>query len=68
MPTLNALFDTAIKLNIDWQFILTVVFRSFLAVMIGLLIGLERARHGRAAGMRTHVLVCLGSAITAMTG
>ncbi len=45
-----------------------VLFRSALAVVIGLIIGLERARHGRAAGMRTHILVCLGSAMTAMTG
>ena len=45
-----------------------VAFRSMIAVLIGLFIGMERARHGRAAGMRTHVLVCLGSAVTAMTG
>lgn len=45
-----------------------VVFRSVLAVLIGGLIGTERARHGRAAGMRTHILVCLGAAMTAMTG
>ena len=48
--------------------ILVVAFRSLIAVLIGLFIGMERARHGRAAGMRTHVLVCLGSAVTAMTG
>jgi len=45
-----------------------VAFRSLVAVIIGLIIGIERARHGRAAGMRTHVLVCLGAAVTAMTG
>ncbi|MBR2634686.1 MAG: MgtC/SapB family protein [Clostridia bacterium] len=45
-----------------------VIFRLLLAVLAGLVIGVERARHGRAAGMRTHILVCLGSAITAMTG
>ena len=45
-----------------------VIFRSILAVLIGGLIGTERSRHGRAAGMRTHILVCLGSAMTAMTG
>lgn len=36
--------------------------------MVGGLIGTERGRHGRAAGMRTHILVCLGATITAMTG
>ncbi len=45
-----------------------VVFRSIAAVIIGGLIGTERARHGRAAGMRTHILVCLGSMLTAMIG
>lgn len=45
-----------------------VIFRSILAVLIGGLIGTERARHGRAAGMRTHILVCLGAAMTSMTG
>ncbi len=42
-------------------------FRCILAVLVGLVIGIERAKHGRAAGMRTHVLVCLGSAMTSMT-
>lgn len=45
-----------------------ILLRCVLAVIIGALIGTERARHGRAAGMRTHILVCIGSAITAMTG
>lgn len=45
-----------------------VLFRLVLAVVIGALIGYERGRHGRAAGMRTHIIVCIGSAVTAMTG
>ncbi|MBQ8649018.1 MAG: MgtC/SapB family protein [Clostridia bacterium] len=44
------------------------IFRCIIAVIAGGLIGAERARHGRAAGMRTHILVSLGSALTAMTG
>ena len=35
-------------------------------LIAGVLIGSERARHGRAAGMRTHIIVCLGSALTSM--
>ncbi|MBR2406663.1 MAG: MgtC/SapB family protein [Clostridia bacterium] len=46
----------------------SVAFRVMLAALCGGLIGSERGRHGRAAGMRTHILVCLGSALTAMTG
>ncbi len=49
------------------QMILSTVLRSLAAVVIGGLIGSERARHGRAAGMRTHILVCLGSCMTSMT-
>ena len=45
-----------------------IILRLFLAVLTGGLIGTERGRHGRAAGMRTHILVCLGATITAMTG
>ncbi len=44
-----------------------VVIRALLAVVIGALIGSERALHGRAAGVRTHILVCLGACTTSMT-
>lgn len=47
--------------------IIETVVRSLAAVLIGGLIGSERARHGRAAGMRTHILVCLGACMTSMT-
>ena len=49
------------------ELIIQTLIRSLAAVIIGGLIGSERARHGRAAGMRTHILVCLGSCMTAMT-
>lgn len=44
------------------------VFRIFLAVLLGGFVGLERGHHGRAAGLRTHILVCLGAAMAAMVG
>lgn len=47
-----------------WQ----VLIRCLVAIAVGAAIGSERARHGRAAGMRTHILVCLGATMTAMTG
>ena len=40
--------------------------RILLAVIAGGVIGNERGRHGRAAGFRTHILVCLGGAMTAL--
>ena len=46
----------------------SVIFRVALAALLGGLIGSERGRHGRAAGMRTHILVCLGAALTSLTG
>ncbi len=38
------------------------VFQMLLAALLGGIIGLERDIHGRAAGLRTHLLVSLGSA------
>lgn len=42
--------------------------RLVIAAVLGGFIGSERGRHGRAAGMRTHILVGLGSALTAIVG
>src|ERR687886_477421 len=39
------------------------VLRLAVAAILGALVGLERERLEWAAGMRTHVLVCLGSAL-----
>ena len=46
----------------------TVVIRIILAALAGALVGLEREFHGRAAGMRTHMMVALGAALAAMIG
>ena len=46
----------------------TILLRVTLATFMGGFIGMERGKQGRAAGMRTHILVCLGAALTAMTG
>ncbi len=48
--------------------IISVLFRLILSVIIGGVIGNERGKHGSHAGLRTHILVCLGSTITALTG
>ena len=36
--------------------------RLLVAMILGGLVGMERQSHGRAAGLRTNILVCLGSA------
>ena len=48
--------------------IVTSSVRLVLALIIGGIVGLERGRVGRAAGMRTHILVSIGAALTAMIG
>lgn len=46
----------------------SVALRLLLATMLGGGIGIERGRHGRAAGMRTHILVCVGAALSTLVG
>ena len=50
--------------NLGW---LTVTVRLVLAMICGGVIGLERERKRRPAGFRTHILICLGAAMTTMT-
>ncbi len=45
----------------------SVLLRLVLAVLFGGLVGLNRALVKRAAGFRTHILVCLGSTVVMMT-
>lgn len=42
---------------------LAVLIKMFLAAMAGGLIGLEREKHGRPAGLRTHLLVAVGACL-----
>lgn len=44
-------------------FPLSALLRLLVAVLLGGLIGFERQIHGRPAGLRTHILVCAGSAL-----
>ena len=39
------------------------IIRIIVAAFLGGLIGLERDIHGRAAGLRTHLFVCMGAAV-----
>ena len=47
--------------------LVSVTVRMLLAVLCGGIIGLERAYKRRPAGFRTHILICLGAAITTLT-
>lgn len=44
---------------------LTIAFRILLSFVAGMLIGFDRERSGKAAGLRTQMLVCVGSALFA---
>ena len=46
----------------------SVIIRITLAMIIGGVTGIERGKQGRAAGMRTHILVCLGATLTSLLG
>jgi len=49
-----------------YMLVYEVAIRLVLAVVVGGLIGYEREFKNRPAGFRTHILVCLGAAITSM--
>lgn len=48
--------------------LLTLVIRTLLALLCAGLIGYNRDAHGSAAGLRTHLLVCIGAMIAMSTG
>ena len=47
---------------------MSVIVRMLLAMFLGGLIGSEREKSKRPAGFRTHILVCVGSCMTALVG
>lgn len=55
--------DTLRQLTLE-----STVLRMLLAVICGGVIGIEREFKRRPAGFRTHILICVGAAMTTMTG
>lgn len=47
--------------------LMSILVRLVLAMVLGGLIGLERETKRRPAGFRTHILICVGSALTTLT-
>lgn len=45
----------------------SVIIRIFLAVILGGIVGLERAAKRHAAGLRTYILVCVGACVAMLT-
>ena len=44
-----------------------ILFRLILAALLSGAVGFEREFHGRAAGFRTHILLCVGSTLIMLT-
>lgn len=59
------MYDLLFSSNLS---ILSVTVRLILATLMSGVIGVGRGRHGHAAGLRTHIIICIGSAVTAMIG
>lgn len=62
MELIKSLID-----NLNTLSLLTILTRVILAVIIGGIIGLERGIKSKSAGLRTNILVCLGSTMVMMT-
>ena len=58
----NWLLDAASSWNL-----LAITIRLLFALTVGLIIGIDRERKRRVAGIKTHILVCLGSALVMIT-
>lgn len=56
-----------IEIDLGHINLLSVMVRLGLAVLFGGIIGLDRGRKRMPAGFRTHILVCLGAALTMIT-
>ncbi len=52
----------------DWQQFARVTIRLVMAALLGGAIGFEREKAGKAAGLRTHVLVTLGTCVFVLAG
>lgn len=61
MPSELSSFGTATTLEVS-----AIVIRLMIAVACGAAIGVEREWRSHAAGLRTHILVCLSAAIVAV--
>lgn len=52
---------------IDWSWVGSIALRLLIAGILGGIIGFEREHSRQPAGLRTHILVCIGSALVMIT-
>jgi putative Mg2+ transporter-C (MgtC) family protein len=65
---LSILIDELTRSLPDTREAVRVLIRLVAALLAGAVIGLQRERSGKAAGLRTHMLVCLGTALFVIAG
>ncbi|MBN2773547.1 MAG: MgtC/SapB family protein [Prolixibacteraceae bacterium] len=49
--------------EINWE---TALLRLFISFIVGTVIGIEREAHNQPAGLRTHILICIGATLIMM--
>ena len=49
--------------NIDIAVQITITLRIMMAVVLSFILGIERELTGKIAGLRTHILVCVGACV-----
>jgi putative Mg2+ transporter-C (MgtC) family protein len=59
--------DTFFGLHVDSTALWGKAIALLLAAFLGTIVGLERQRQGTSAGMRTHILVCVGASLITMS-
>jgi putative Mg2+ transporter-C (MgtC) family protein len=52
----------------DRRRLAVIVIRLLAATLLGAIVGLQRERAGKPAGLRTHMLVCIGTALVVLAG
>jgi putative Mg2+ transporter-C (MgtC) family protein len=60
---MNPILDELARSLPDAAEVIRVILRLIAALIVGAVIGLQRERSGKAAGLRTHMLVCMGTAL-----
>lgn len=64
---MSTFISTVAEFLAEINFVTTLI-KLVLAIFIAGTIGLERGKQGRAAGMRTHILVCIGATLASTLG
>jgi putative Mg2+ transporter-C (MgtC) family protein len=68
MPAVESLLDAVLGPLPSAAQLARVAVRLVAALLAGAAIGLQRQRAGKAAGLRTHILVCMGTALFVLAG